>query len=116
MQHDPEFVNVLQQLANGEMEPEEWVDWWNRKSEWVASVLNRGQWLRLKSSQPGAFGPACKCALVSQSEACALLDKWGRRVLAFPTATGRNGRRILRNTALKKGRRRKNGRSDSGPF
>ena len=31
MQQDPEFVNILRQLANGEIEPEEWVDWWNRK-------------------------------------------------------------------------------------
>lgn len=77
MEYDPDLANVLQQLANGETEPDEWIDWWSRKSDWVASLLNRGQWLRLKPPQPGGYGPACRCADKSQSGACKLLDEWG---------------------------------------
>jgi hypothetical protein len=77
MEYDPDLANVLRELASGEMEPDDWIDWWERKSDWVASLIKRGQWLRLKPPQPGGFGPPCRCAFVSQSEACKLLDQWG---------------------------------------
>jgi len=77
MDYDPDLANVLRQLATGEIEPDAWIDWWNRKNDWVATLINPGQWLRLKPPQPGGFGPSCRCAWVSQSEACKLLDHWG---------------------------------------
>ena len=77
MSYDPAFADILCRLANGEIEPDAWIEWWNRNSDWVAGVINRGHWLRLRPPQPGGFGPPCRCAFVSQAEACKLLDKWG---------------------------------------
>ena len=77
MDHHPDLARVLRQLVNGEFEADEWIEWWSRKSDWVATLINRGQWLRLKPPRPDGFGPSSRCACVSQLEARALLDQWG---------------------------------------
>lgn len=77
MEPDPQFVDALKRLAAGQLEPEDWLEWWKDHADWAAGQLNRGQWLRLKPPTPGGFGPPSRCALVSQQEAFALLSKWG---------------------------------------
>lgn len=77
MNYDPDLAQVLCQLASGNLEADEWIAWWANNADRVADRIKRVQYLRLKPPKPGNFGPACRCASISQVEACKLLDDWG---------------------------------------
>jgi len=53
MIQDTEFQFILKQLAEGELEPQAWLDWWREYGGQVKSLVKSGQWTRLK---PKSFG------------------------------------------------------------
>lgn len=80
MQFDAALMETLLRLATGQIAPDEWLAWWQTHADSVATQLKRGQFLRLKPLQPGEWGPACRSAMVSQTEAVKLLHECGIEV------------------------------------
>ena len=64
----------LKQLAEGRLSANEWLGWWEQNESAVADCVNRGQFLRIRVL-PG--NDPDWCALNSQEEACAILEKEG---------------------------------------
>ncbi|NGZ77160.1 SMI1/KNR4 family protein [Saccharibacillus alkalitolerans] len=43
-----QFESTLVRLAQGELSPEEWREWWDRHRDWLEGHLSRGVFLKLK--------------------------------------------------------------------
>ena len=66
------LITKLLDLAEGRETPESWREWWNEHEAELESMLNRGEYLKLKPCQHGfQWVPLCG----SQKGAIAILEK-----------------------------------------
>jgi hypothetical protein len=73
---DPELQAVLLELAEGRLEPERWLQWWDEHAAEVERSVNRGTCLRLQPRTAGGRGPNT-AAWGSQVQAKEILDRLG---------------------------------------
>jgi hypothetical protein len=67
------FADTLKDLAEGRMDPDAWIGWWDENAAEVEAVCPRGCFLKLKPRRPGPLG-ANEVALGSQGGACSILE------------------------------------------
>lgn len=46
-----ELTNIMLGLAEGKLSPDQWLEWWKRHEADVETLLNRGEYLRIKPKQ-----------------------------------------------------------------
>jgi hypothetical protein len=67
------FVGPLKDLAEGRMEPDAWIEWWNAHAGEIEAVCPRGWFLKLKPRQLEDSG-VNRAAFISQEGACTVLE------------------------------------------
>ncbi|HET9394441.1 MAG TPA: hypothetical protein VFO36_00175 [Nitrospiraceae bacterium] len=68
----PAFIGAFKDLAEGRLEPNDWLTWWNAHVSEVEAIATRGAFLRIKPTHLDS-GPA-RAAHMSQQGVCKLLD------------------------------------------
>lgn len=69
------FAGTLKELAEGRMEPDDWLAWWKEHTDEVEAACPRGWFLKLKPMQVNSG--ANRAAFISQDGACAILESLG---------------------------------------
>ena len=75
----------LLDLAQGRETPESWRGWWDEHEPELETMLNRGEFLKLKPCQHGFQRVS---VLTSQKGAITILEKSGRRPAPAPSRRG----------------------------
>jgi hypothetical protein len=98
-----QFVAVLKDLAEGRLEPSDWLTWWSNHSAEVEAACPRGWFLKLKPSQLES-GPN-RAASISQVGAFAVLEGLDQpfvRSDRYDVAWSEDFRRFREGLALRK--------------